>query len=71
MKINTFILVGILIAVAAPGGYFIYKDVQLEKCLEDLASGYGNRLDKLGRCSHLGATKNQLEIASSLHNKRK
>ena len=71
MKPTTLLLTGILIAVAAPGGYYIYKDVRQQQCLKNLSSGYGNRIKQLGRCSSLGASTQQLKLADSLHIKNR
>lgn len=68
MNTNTLLLTGILVAVAAPGGYYIYKDIERQQCLEELASpfGYDYRKKKGGECLKLGATMNQVEYAKSL-----
>jgi hypothetical protein len=68
MNINTVILFGILIAVAAPGGYYIYKDVERQQCLEGLSLPHHPDDAKAyaGHCINLGATEHQINYARAL-----
>jgi len=68
MNINTVILFGILIAVAAPGGYYIYKDVERQQCLEGLSLPHhpDDAKEYAGHCINLGATEHQINYARAL-----
>ena len=67
MKLTNLLLIGILIAIAAPGGYFVYKDMQLQECLEDLSYGYGHKLKEMANCLSLGASAEEVTLAAKLY----